>query len=824
MKWIRKIGLIWLFVCLAFNATQAQQIIDVNPVEEWRITPASFGIFQTTLSSVVPTADIVCTITTGNCVGTGGGSSVFTAATCNGIADDANAFISYHTFATTWQSTHVGLLMELDIPSGKTCEFGGIDSNHNKIAQGLKVFQLVGYGAEFGDLNGTGGGFALGGGGGIQFNGTSSTVRLATVTAGSSSITVLDTSKCSLWNNGDWAVVTGIDPQGFGDPPNPQILQYVQILSTASCAGSGIITITSPLIDTYKSTWPVYNAGDILHSDDGGPATLYQLVQDWDATQVYYGLKINQASGQTNAIGRDITFRDATCPIAFCVIPSQNKIFRAINFQAAGSSVEIDKVVENVIMDNVAYRRLIFQSGGVNFSCNNCTVGPIGISGTSKSTIITNSNITDLSIGTTSYGGAGSFSATNSLFTTFGLSGSGMSQVDARGVWSSIGFTVPQNFSILGSSDNGSGLTRLTVNTTAGWTTGIVTDISSSRAIDTASLCNSTSSLTVIDPTHFDISGSSSAANNVSVSIASPAVVTKTAHGFAINNTVVFGNPPTGLTAGTTYFIIASGFTTNAFEVSATLGGAAINTSGSPVGQAFLQCVGNAGSLPLTWATPGYYVYFSSGQAPLGPILRVADLAVGANASTVVSFTLNGSAYTSGFPTMPGTPGTFRVTTHPAPLWSCVSCTGSPLITDTMGGPAGPYGSYAQRIVTTANSGSPIQMPIFGQLTELDILVTAACSGASNIGFEQTATTMTLGSSVFGSWNPTANALISNATPRKVFPTTSSGAQSGDVLTAPGAGTWLVYQQQLPFYSNVGNCASASTTVTIKTDQGVTFP
>jgi hypothetical protein len=71
------------------------------------------------------------------------------------------------------------------------------------------------------------------------------------------------------------------------------------------------------------------------------------------------------------------------------------------------------------------------------------------------------------------------------------------------------------------------------------------------------------------------------------MTIASPGVVTKTAHGLAVNDTIRFsttGALPTGLTAGTDYYVISAGLTADAFQVSATLGGSAINTSGSQSG------------------------------------------------------------------------------------------------------------------------------------------------------------------------------------------------------------------------------------------------
>jgi len=72
----------------------------------------------------------------------------------------------------------------------------------------------------------------------------------------------------------------------------------------------------------------------------------------------------------------------------------------------------------------------------------------------------------------------------------------------------------------------------------------------------------------------------------VTISIASPAVITGPNY-CAAGQEVVFytsGALPTGLTAGTTYFVISTGLSNTSFEVSTTLGGAAVNTSGSQSG------------------------------------------------------------------------------------------------------------------------------------------------------------------------------------------------------------------------------------------------
>lgn len=114
--------------------------------------------------------------------------------------------------------------------------------------------------------------------------------------------------------------------------------------------------------------------------------------------------------------------------------------------------------------------------------------------------------------------------------------------------------------------------------------------------------------------------------NSVTVNVASPGVVTQTAHGYAVNDPVVFtaGTLPTGLVVGTVYFVRNP--TANTFELSATSGGASINTTGvasvgATLGRAFGTTsnlfVFRTGNLPaltgillLTdsedFATPGY--------------------------------------------------------------------------------------------------------------------------------------------------------------------------------------------------------------------------
>lgn len=73
----------------------------------------------------------------------------------------------------------------------------------------------------------------------------------------------------------------------------------------------------------------------------------------------------------------------------------------------------------------------------------------------------------------------------------------------------------------------------------------------------------------------------------VTITQANPAVVTWDNHGLPANTAIVFsttGALPTGITAGTTYYVRSTGLTADTFQISATSGGAAIATTSAGSG------------------------------------------------------------------------------------------------------------------------------------------------------------------------------------------------------------------------------------------------
>ncbi len=95
----------------------------------------------------------------------------------------------------------------------------------------------------------------------------------------------------------------------------------------------------------------------------------------------------------------------------------------------------------------------------------------------------------------------------------------------------------------------------------------------------------------------------------VTITVASPAVFTRTNHGFTAGKKVTFtttGTLPSGLAVGATYYVLAAGLTASTFRVSATDGGPAINTGGSQSGTHTVSLVWKPPANPGILAFVGY--------------------------------------------------------------------------------------------------------------------------------------------------------------------------------------------------------------------------
>jgi hypothetical protein len=109
----------------------------------------------------------------------------------------------------------------------------------------------------------------------------------------------------------------------------------------------------------------------------------------------------------------------------------------------------------------------------------------------------------------------------------------------------------------------------------------------------------------------------------ITCTIASPGVITYAGHGMSANAPVAFattGALPTGITAGTTYYI-KTVIDANTFTISATPGGTAINTSGSQSGTHTLIATGprySTANLGTIETAGGGTTYFPGNAAGSG--------------------------------------------------------------------------------------------------------------------------------------------------------------------------------------------------------------
>lgn len=114
----------------------------------------------------------------------------------------------------------------------------------------------------------------------------------------------------------------------------------------------------------------------------------------------------------------------------------------------------------------------------------------------------------------------------------------------------------------------------------------------------------------------------------VTISNASPAVVTHAAHGYSAGQAVVFNSTsslPTGITAGIPCYVISAGLTSGSYQVSATPGGAAINTSSAGSGT-FTVSAGNDTS--GTGATQTATDAFITLQGAINYVQKNIDLSI----------------------------------------------------------------------------------------------------------------------------------------------------------------------------------------------------
>jgi hypothetical protein len=357
------------------------------------------------------------------------GGAFTPAAVGDGVTDDAPAFRAFNTWAQGQTSpitltlgsapfTFLAASTDSNIIRGNSMAWN-VPQPLTVIGNGrnnTKFTNSSGFGWSFGAPN------SLKTGDGNWGSSSIFTARLNTVNAGSTALVCKVIANAALFTANTWAMISGIDMQASGGPVNPFYFEYVFI--TAVDTVGGIITIQSPLLNTYLDSWPVFNAGNPgTAADQGGPATLYVIDPGWNIDVTYESFGI-QALGQTYGSGRSVKWQDIKVFDTFGITPSFSQFVQFTNCDLSSYGMEADKDITKLVFDSTTTGQLLFQSSNNQVIIQNGTNVTNTLNGTARFIEIHDSTVNNLDLGTLSFGRTDSFITSNTTFTgTFGYSG-----------------------------------------------------------------------------------------------------------------------------------------------------------------------------------------------------------------------------------------------------------------------------------------------------------------------------------------------------------------------------------------------------------------
>lgn len=185
--------------------------------------------------------------------------------------------------------------------------------------------------------------------------------NIATVSAGASTVSLITSGQTSRFSVGQGVLVTEGDLQGFGSPPNPWKFEFKRVASI----GSGTLTFTEPLTNSYSSTFPNYGAGGAFQPYLGGPATVYALSDAWDQEIEIQGMTFADSGGLFYGKTRIAKYTDCIFE-TYGPCPTMNVLFRTLRCSTLSLGTEVDKIVQRMeVIDSTPYA-VDFQSSSIN--------------------------------------------------------------------------------------------------------------------------------------------------------------------------------------------------------------------------------------------------------------------------------------------------------------------------------------------------------------------------------------------------------------------------------------------------------------------------
>lgn len=400
---------------------------------------------------------------------------------------------------------------------------------------------------------------------------------------------------------GQWVLLCGLDLQGPNSfPPNNHYNEYHQVVSVDNV--NNVVNFSTNIRNSYRITWPDYGPISGTGQHYAGPARLVPMSPEFDLEFELNGLHGIDYSG-TGSVRygkfKNCRFEDgANSGQSFFPSSAKKLTFEECEFITTQGSVsiwanvEVDKLIEDLRYINCRGGSLQCQSSSVDQLLIDGCNWEAGLIGTVRNTHVKDCNLGFIQVGAISLGYTSSLTVENTRSNgfsrvgrldepfTFPTAGSG-------NIVNSFGFTNNGT----GGTLNAGPLTNGPVNWAVPGNKLYVRDYNNkfdNMGSPFAVLDVRTDGTnTLIDTTLSALPVGNSTNSTVTISIASPAVITWTAHGLPAGTPVIFrttGSLPTGISPNIIYYIISTGLTTNTFEISATVGGSAINTTGTQSG------------------------------------------------------------------------------------------------------------------------------------------------------------------------------------------------------------------------------------------------
>lgn len=676
-----------------------------------------------------------------------------------------------------------------------------------------------------------------------QPRGSANYSKIATASAGASSIFLLTTSEYSRFTVGRWILVSGLNTQDiydtpYGYPSNFQFFEYAQI--SAIDSGTGEISLSAPLAQTYKSTWPLVNEGNAFEAAAGGCAGIYVLPASWDTTVEYQGLTFTRPDGaQIYPDGKSAIFRDCIFPStgSGTVIPSQNKFFGMYDCTIASAQVEVDKIITECVLDGCTIgNKIDFQSASITtLTMNNCSIDECYGSGITST--ITGCTLGIFQPGPSVYGVGGDLIISNTSVTEW-REGGNVTNVEQSGTMTSGVIRMPDGQDVIGITDNGAGKARFEVASSAGYFAGKFSPTGSpaQTLVLTSTTTSGTDVLNFASVPAWIVNGQAIVAGG---GIPSGTTVIST----TTTTITMSKNATSNVTIGSGVSFVSAALSGDAFhakEILSVPDSTHIDFDlNFPTG--FSLSYGGAirqGAVNI-WAVPDKYIHWYGSRGRSG-IFKVTDVTQDADCTYIAT------DQAGGFPTIPTTAGVgVQIKTLGAQRIRASGLSGSSIYNEQLNYPASydkPLFSYFKKSYTGSDSATkPDNAATVGLLSSIVIDVVTPYTGALGtlfIHLHEFATNMRWlvdGSEAF--WDYGVNAKVAG---RRVITlantSTNATAQSGDgslLVPSWSSGIWLVGSQprvclqQSATQSTVRNISAEASNlwpvinIEITTDQGI---